>query len=71
MRGEATANSDLEVVVLYPRLEYWRYTITGLLDDLAEPPNDGEARAIVASLCDTLGNHWLRNAGRWGGPGAS
>jgi len=50
-------------------VEYWRYTITGLLDDLAAPRNEGEARAIVTSLHHILANHWLRNAGRWGASG--
>ena len=50
-------------------VEYWRYTITGLLDDLAAPRDFNEARAIVASLHHLLANHWLRAHGRWGASG--
>jgi hypothetical protein len=47
-------------------IDYSRYTITGLLDDLAEPRNTGECRAIVASLYHLVGNHALRTRGLWG-----
>lgn len=49
--------------------DYWRYTITGLLDDLAEPRNADECRAIVMSLHHLLGNFALRTRGRWGASG--
>ena len=46
--------------------DYSRYTITGLLDDLTDPRNEGEYRAIVASLFHLVGNHYLRTHGLWG-----
>lgn len=46
--------------------DYWRYTITGLLDDLSAPRNDAEYRAIVAQLFHLLANHYLRSRGYWG-----
>jgi hypothetical protein len=49
--------------------DYWRYTITGLLDDLAEPRNAGESRAIVTTLHHLLGNFALRTRGLWGATG--
>jgi hypothetical protein len=71
-RVKARANALLEAgppPLSTTEVEYRRYTITGLLDDLAAPRNDGEARAIVASLYPLLGNLWLRNGGRWGANG--
>jgi hypothetical protein len=50
-------------------IDYWRYAITGLLDDLAAPRNVHEARAVVASLHHILANFSLRGAGRWGANG--
>ena len=47
-------------------IDYARYTITGLLDDLADPRNIGELRAIVAALYHVVGNHVLRTHGLWG-----
>ncbi len=47
-------------------IDYGRYTISGLLDDLSAPRNDTEYRAIVAALFHMLANHYLRARGRWG-----
>ncbi len=47
-------------------VDYSRYTITGLLDDLSAPRNDTEYRAIVVALFPALANHYLRARGRWG-----
>jgi hypothetical protein len=46
--------------------DYSRYTITGQLDDLVAPRNDGEYRAIVAQLFHLLANHYLRSRRQWG-----
>jgi predicted nucleotidyltransferase len=71
-RIKARANALLDAgppVVSAADVDYGRYTITGLLDDLIEPRNDDEARAVVASLHHVLANHWLRGKGRWGAHG--
>lgn len=47
-------------------IDYARYTITGLLDDLSAPRNDAEYRAIVVALFPALANHYLRARGHWG-----
>ncbi len=71
-RVKARANALLEAgpkPLSAADIDYWRYTITGLLDDLAEPRNVGEYRAIVTTLYHLLGNLALRTCGRWGATG--
>ena len=68
-RVKARANALLDAgppVWSAADIDYGRYTITGLLDDLVEPRNAHEARAIVASMHHMLANYWLRSSGRWG-----
>lgn len=48
------------------QIDYSRYTITGLLDDLAEPRNKDEYRATLAALYHLVGNHYLRANQHWG-----
>jgi hypothetical protein len=48
------------------KTDYSRYTITGLLDDLMAPRNDGEYRAVVATLFHNVAYHYLRSHGQWG-----
>jgi hypothetical protein len=43
-----------------------RYTVTGLLDDLADDRNPGVYHASVATLYHMLANHYLRSRGWWG-----
>ena len=42
-----------------------RYTITGLLDDLAAPRNDDEYRATLSTLYPLVANHFLRVNRQW------
>jgi hypothetical protein len=48
------------------QIDYSRYAITGLLDDLAEPRDKDEYRATVAALYNLVANHFLRSKQHWG-----
>ena len=48
------------------QVDYSRYTITGLLDDLAEPRDADEYRATLAALYHLVANHFLRANRYWG-----
>lgn len=77
MRGEGTDTSDLDLVVVYERIDAaFRVSFiyagwTSLVDDLRSPRSRTELIATGTALYTVLADHFLLGQGRWSASGKS